>query len=106
MMTEVPVYLLALLRVEDMEGFQAGYAGPLQQINKKHGVETLVATTQLATFEGETAENVAAILKFPSQASLDAWYADPEYQPLIKARQLTTDTGVSRLMSLTPMRPT
>lgn len=98
-----PVYLLALLSVTDMASFQAGYVGELKAINERHGVEAVVATPRLAAIEGEVKENLAAVLRFPSQAALDAWYADPEYQPLIEARKNTTDQSVSRLIALTPM---
>lgn len=101
--TNSPVYLLALLSVTDMASFQAGYVGPLKVINERHGVEAIVATPHLAAIEGEVKENLVALLRFPSQAALDAWYADPEYQPLIEARKNTTDQSVSRLIALTPL---
>ena len=98
-----PVYLLALLSVTDMASFQAGDVGPLKAISERHGVEAVVATPRLAAIEGEVSENLAAVLRFPSQTALDAWYADPDYQPLIDARQNATDQSVSRLIALTPM---
>ncbi|MEO1346693.1 MAG: DUF1330 domain-containing protein [Pseudomonadota bacterium] len=103
METQTPVYLLALLSVRDMASFQAGYVGPLKAINERHGVEAVVATPKLQAIEGELSENLAAVLRFPSQEALDAWYADPDYQPLIAARQDATDLSVSRLIALTPM---
>ena len=103
METQAPVYLLALLAVKDMASFQAGYVGPLKAINDRHGVEAVVATPHLAAIEGEVRENLAAVLRFPSHAALDAWYSDPDYQPLIAARKNATDQSVSRLIALTPM---
>ncbi|MEL7277799.1 MAG: DUF1330 domain-containing protein [Pseudomonadota bacterium] len=103
MENQTPVYLLALLLVEDMDSFQSDYVGPLKEINERHGVEAVVATPRLAAIEGELSENLAAVLRFPSQAALDAWYADPDYQPLIAARRDTTSPSLSRLIALTPM---
>ncbi len=103
METQTPVFLLALLSVEDMASFQAGYAGPLKKINERHSVEVVVATPKLRALEGGLGENLVAVLRFPSQAVLEAWYADPEYLPLIAARQDATDLSVSRLIALTPM---
>ena len=103
MSTQTPVFLVAALHVEDMASFQAGYVAPLKAINDRHGVETIVATPQLAGLEGELKSNVTAVLRFPSQVALDAWYADPDYQPLIEARQAVTDPAVSTLITLTPM---
>ncbi len=98
-----PAFLLASLRVEDMASFQAGYAAPLKAINERNGVETIVATPRIEALEGRPSANVIAVLRFPSQAALDAWYADPDYQPLIKVRQEATDPDASHLIALTPM---
>ncbi|WP_299733945.1 DUF1330 domain-containing protein [uncultured Tateyamaria sp.] len=103
MSTQIPVLLVASLRVEEMASFQAGYVAPLKAINDRHGVETIVATPQLDALEGELTANVMAVLRFPSQAALDAWYADPDYLPLIEARQAATDQSASTLVALTPM---
>ncbi|MEX3017619.1 DUF1330 domain-containing protein [Gymnodinialimonas hymeniacidonis] len=98
-----PVFLIALLEVQDMASFQAGYVGPLKAINDRHGVETIVATPMLSALEGAPTANVAAVLRFASQAALDAWYTDPDYQPLIHARQSSTDQSSSQLIALTPV---
>ncbi|MFL4470060.1 DUF1330 domain-containing protein [Tateyamaria armeniaca] len=103
MSTQTPVFLVASLRVEDMAGFQAGYVAPLKAINDRHGVETIVATPQLDALEGELKANVMAVLRFGSQAALDAWYSDPDYQPLIEVRHAATDQTASTLIALTPM---
>ena len=103
MSEQTPVFLVASLRVEDTASFQAGYVAPLKAINDRHGVETIVATPQLAVLEGELKSNVTAVLRFPSQVALDAWYSDPEYQPLITARQAATDQSASTLVALTPI---
>ncbi len=97
-----PIFLVATLHVNDMGNFQAGYVGPLKAINERHGVETIVATPQLTALEGTVAANVVALLRFPSQVALDEWYADPDYRPLIEARQAATDQTTSSLIALTP----
>ncbi|MEM8797089.1 MAG: DUF1330 domain-containing protein [Pseudomonadota bacterium] len=98
-----PVYLLALLKVEDLAGFLENYAGPLGPINARHGVEAVLRATQLRAIEGSVSENVAAVLRFPSEEALDAWYNDPDYAPLIEKRLQLTDGNVSRLIALTPV---
>ncbi len=103
MSTQTPVFLVASLRVEDMTNFQVGYVAPLKAINDRHGVETIVATPQLTALEGALKASVMAVLRFPSQAALDAWYADPDYLPLIEARQAATDQTKSTIIALTPM---
>ncbi|WP_415919033.1 DUF1330 domain-containing protein [Tateyamaria sp. SN6-1] len=103
MSEQTPVFLVASLHVEDMASFQAGYVAPLKAINDRHGVEAIVATPHLTALEGQLTANVMAVLRFPSQSALDAWYADPEYLPLIEARQAATDQTTSALIALTPM---
>ena len=103
MSNQTSVYLLALLKVEDMASLQSDYAAPLQAINARHSVETVVATPKLELLEGTSVYDVAAVLRFPSRAALDAWYADPDYQSLITARHEATNTEISKLIVLTPM---
>lgn len=40
------------------------------------------------------------IIEFPDMAALDAWYASPEYQPLIALRQSAVDMGRETLFTL------
>ncbi len=75
----------------------------MKAINYRHGVEAIVATPELTALEGEIKANVVAVLRFPSQVALDAWYSDPDYQPLIAARQAATDQTASTLIALKPM---
>ncbi|MFO6464201.1 DUF1330 domain-containing protein [Jannaschia sp. KMU-145] len=84
------VVLVASLAVSDMEGFLRDYAGPLQDINARHGVETFAVAPQAEMLEGE-AGGMLAILRFPDRAALDAWYADPDYAPLRARRQAMSD---------------
>lgn len=94
-----PVYALAQLLVTDVEGFQRDYVGPLQPINARHGVEVVVAKPKAAVVEGDYAPNFTVVLRFPSQAAFDAWYADPDYQPLIERRRALTDPAASSLVT-------
>ena len=40
------------------------------------------------------------IIEFPDMAALDAWYASPEYQPLIALRQSAVDMDRETLFAL------
>lgn len=90
-----PVYMIVMLDVTDMGAFMADYAGPLQGHHAKHGVETLVATPAAEVLEGSYDKSVTVVLKFPSAEAQRAWYADPDYQPLLKRRFALTDTDSS-----------
>lgn len=94
-MGDTPAYMIVMLDVEDMEAFMSDYAGPLQAHHAKHGVEVLVATPAPEVLEGSYDKTITVVLKFPSQDAQRAWYADPDYQPLLKRRQELTDTASS-----------
>lgn len=90
-----PVYMIVMLDVTDMGAFMSDYAAPLQAHHAKHDVETLVATPSPEVLEGSYDKSITVVLKFPSAEAQRAWYADPDYQPLLRRRFALTDTGTS-----------
>lgn len=94
-MADTPVYMIVQLDVTDMTAFMTDYAGPLQDIHARHGVETLVATPSPTVLEGTYDKSLVVVLKFPSVEAQKAWYGDPDYQPLLKRRFELTDTDTS-----------
>ncbi|MFN3172340.1 MAG: DUF1330 domain-containing protein [Hyphomicrobiales bacterium] len=94
-MAETPVYMIVMLDVKDMDAFMSDYAGPLQAHRAKHGVETLVATPTPEVLEGTYDKTITVVLKFPSADARRAWYADPDYQTLLKRRFELTDTATT-----------
>lgn len=90
-----PVYMIVMLNVTDMDAFMRDYARPLQPHNAKHGVEALVATGAPRVLEGSYDKSLTVVLKFPSSEVQQAWYEDPEYQPLLQRRFALTDTDSS-----------
>jgi len=94
-MTNTPVYMIAMLDVSDMDAFMSEYAGPLQSIHGKYGVETVVATPSPHVLEGAYNKSITVVLKFPSAEVQQAWYADADYQPLLQRRFELTDTSTS-----------
>ena len=94
-MADTPVYMIVQLDVADMPTFMSDYAAPLQEIHARHGVETLVATPSPTVLEGSYDRSLTVVLKFPSAEAQQAWYSDPDYQPLLKRRFELTDTDSS-----------
>ena len=94
-MTDTPVYMIVQLDVTDMAAFMGEYADPLQAIHARHGVEVLVATGAPTVLEGQYDKSLTVILKFASADVQKAWYADPDYQPLIRRRHELTNTDTS-----------
>lgn len=93
-----PVYAIAQLDILDPDAFFKDYVSPLQAINAKYDVEVLAASQDAQVFEGEYSCNFTVILRFPSSEIHDAWYSDPDYQPLITRRRELTNTDVSRFL--------
>jgi uncharacterized protein (DUF1330 family) len=58
----------------------------------KHGGRYLVRATAVERLEGaEPLPSVVVVIEFPSMANARAWYADPDYAPLIRLRQTGSD---------------
>ena len=96
--TQIPVYLLATLRITDLEAYVSDYGLPLLPMLEAAGGEILVGTPEVDVLEGDYRANWAVVVKFPSQAAAQGWYASQEYQALIPVRRRLTDTAVSTLI--------
>ena len=95
MSDQSPVYMIVMLDISDMDAFMADYAAPLQPIHQRHGVELVVASPAPTVLEGSYDKSMTVVLKFPSAEAQAAWYADPEYQPLLQRRHELTNTDSS-----------
>jgi uncharacterized protein (DUF1330 family) len=60
-------YLVAVIDVKDVARYDSEYISGVGPLIKKHGGRLLVA-------------------EFPNSAAANAWYSDPDYQPLLKIR--------------------
>ena len=79
--------MIADITVTD-DGWVPEYAGNVHKLFEKHGGKYLSRSGNIETLEGEAnGSTLIAILEFPSRAALDAFAADPEYAPNVKARQ-------------------
>ena len=105
-MTDVPVYMIANLTVNDA-GTYRNYEKGLFPLLKKYG-------GQLVTFddESEHMEGVSPrsgrmiILRFPSEEKARAWYADQDYQELSEYRRAgTTLEFLTLVRGLSPRTP-
>ena len=94
-MPKNPVYMIVMLDISDMETFQSDYVRALQPHNAKYGVEAIVATPNPDVLEGIYNKSMTVVLKFPSAKAQRDWYADPDYQPLLKKRFAVTNTATS-----------
>lgn len=96
--TETPVYLLATLRIMDLDAYVSDYGLPVLPMLEAAGGEILVGTPEVDVLEGDYRANWTVVVRFPSQAAAQGWYVSQEYQALIPVRQRLTDTAVSTLV--------
>jgi len=80
-------YIMAFVRTKDLEGYNREYAPLAFPLVMKHGGQPVAMTENVETLEGAVPAGRLAILEFPSLENAKAFYADPEYQSLIKVRQ-------------------
>lgn len=69
---------------------EAKFAAYLKQVIpmiERHGGRYLTKPGSHQILEGHWTPNRVVIVAFPDMASLKAWYAAPDYQPLIAERQ-------------------
>ena len=89
-MSDVPVYMIANLVVEDADRYllyEKGFFPILQQ----YGGEFITYDDKIVTFEGESAPpGRLVIFSFPSEDAAKKWYGDPEYQELSEHRRAGT----------------
>jgi uncharacterized protein (DUF1330 family) len=79
-------YVIANIDVTDpalYDDYRKGVAATITA----HGGRFLARGGACAPLEGAFVPRRVVILEFPSMAAVKAWYASPEYQPLIALRQ-------------------
>lgn len=99
-----PVYMAVQLDVKNHEDYVQRYAMPVIGQLQKHGVEILAASPTPTVLEGAWPGNWTVILRFPSMAIAQSWYASDEYQPLKSLRidELTNSGSVILLDAFDP----
>lgn len=86
-------YLIADIEVTDRDGF-AEYQQGVPATIAAHGGRYLVRGGASELLEGNWSPKRTVVLEFPSMAQLKAWYASPEYRPLIAIRERTTRSNL------------
>ena len=103
-MSDIPVYMLANLVVEDADEYRK-YEKGFFAILKRHGGEFLTFDDAPHTFEGATPpEGRLIIFRFPSEGAANAWWGDAEYQALSEHRRAGTHLNFLTLVHGLPPR--
>ena len=78
--------MTGLVKVSD-PGWLDEYRPKCLALVEKYGGRYLAAAPGPVRLEGKEAVDILVVLEFPTVEAAKAWYADPEYQPLIRLRQ-------------------
>ena len=80
-------YLVATIKVTD-PSWMADYTANVPTLIAKHGGSYLAVSDGLKRYEGDgNAPDAIVLFTFPSLDAIDAFMADPEYQPYREARR-------------------
>ncbi len=74
-------YLIVNVEVKDPAVYEE-YKTKVPSLIRKHGGEYLVRGGKFAILEGNWKPTRLVLLRFPDMASAEAFFLDPEYQPL------------------------
>jgi len=88
---ESKAYLVGLVTVKNKDWVKE-YRLNNSELLKKYGGRILVRGKPATVLEGTApAADAILVVEFPSMEKANAWYRDPDYQPLIKLRQSGSD---------------
>jgi uncharacterized protein (DUF1330 family) len=81
-----PAYFMVQVKAKSLEELSVRYAQAAIASLMKLGGQMIAGTPAPTVLEGKWDGSWAAILKFPSMETAQAWYNSPEYQPLKELR--------------------
>jgi uncharacterized protein (DUF1330 family) len=85
------VYIIVSYDIKDPKVFE-NYVPGVRPLLQKHGAEILVSDREAKTLEGQ-GRGVNVVLKFESEEAAMGFYNDPDYGPVKKIRQDSTENG-------------
>ena len=85
-------YMLAFVRVKDLETFNREYIEKAVPIVQRHGGVTVAADENPSTIEGSLPEGRVVIVEFPTKQAAVDFYNDPDYQPIKAWRQQVSES--------------
>ena len=89
-------YLIVDLTITDPAAWES-YKAAVPAVIHKHGGEYLIRGGALAVLEGDWQPKRVVVLRFPDGPALDAFWTDPEYQPLKELRHRVAHSNIVRV---------
>jgi uncharacterized protein (DUF1330 family) len=87
------VYLIVDVDVKNPSVFEK-YKTEVPALIRKHGGEYLVRGGNYRVLEGDWQPSRLILFRFPDKESVDAFFSDPEYQPLKELRRHVAKTNM------------
>lgn len=85
-------YMLAFVRVNDLDTFNREYIEKAVPIVQRHGGVTVAVDETPSPIEGSLPDGRVVIVEFDSKQAAENFYNDPEYQPIKKWRQQVSES--------------
>jgi uncharacterized protein (DUF1330 family) len=85
-------YMLAFVRVKDLEAFNREYIEKAVPIVERHGGITVAVDENPTTIEGTLPTGRVMIVEFPSKKEAEGFYNDPDYQAIKAWRQSISES--------------
>jgi len=79
-------YMITFVRFQNYEAYQREYITAAHAILTAHGGKAVAVSDERKVIEGTLPEGRIVIVEFPSMEHAEAFYSDPDYQPLKKIR--------------------
>ena len=81
----MPAYVIADIDVHDTAAYD-DYRKGVEATVAKFGGRFIVRGGAVKAVEGQWRPKRLVVIEFPDMAALDAWYASPDYKPLLDLR--------------------
>jgi len=99
---EVPMFLVAELRVRDREKL-IRYATVVQPLMARHGGQILgVSAAGARVLEGDWEPDLLVLHRWRSEADFDAFWSSEEYQPVKRLRHEACDSRIAVFAGFVP----
>ncbi len=87
------VYMIVDVDIKDPSAYER-YKAEVPALLRKHGAEYLVRGEAFEVLEGDWRPTRLVLLRFPDTQSVEAFFSDPEYQPLKALRHRVAKTNM------------
>lgn len=88
-------YLVGFFQISDPQKYHAEYVKPALTLIAKHGGKPLIIADASETKEGRLPDGRFVVIEFPSMQAAEAFYSDPDYQPIKPVRQALTKSTLA-----------